>query len=70
MNVWIPVPEEVTAVRHLLDAGFAVSAGERFRLATPPAIRVTTAAIEPAEATALAAALAEILAPSRRTRSA
>jgi DNA-binding transcriptional MocR family regulator len=70
MNVWIPVPEEVTAVRHLLDAGFAVSAGERFRLATPPAIRVTTAAIEPAEATVLAAALAEILAPSRRTRSA
>jgi DNA-binding transcriptional MocR family regulator len=70
MNVWIPVPEEVTAVRHLLDSGFAVSAGERFRLATPPAIRVTTATIEPAAANALAAALAELLAPSRRTRSA
>ncbi len=70
MNVWIPVPEEVTAVRHLLEAGFAVSAGERFRLGVPPAIRVTTATIQPAEAAALAAALAALLAPSRHTRSA
>jgi DNA-binding transcriptional MocR family regulator len=71
MNVWIPVPEEMTAVQRLLDAGFAVSAGERFRTMSPPAIRITTAAIEPAEAAAVAAALADVLAPfSRRTRSA
>jgi DNA-binding transcriptional MocR family regulator len=70
MNVWVPVPEEVTAVQRLLDAGFAVSAGERFRIASAPAIRITTATIEPAEAEGVAAAIADVLAPSRRTRSA
>ena len=47
LHVWIPVREEVFAVRHLLDAGYAVLAGERFRLRTPPAVRVTTAQLLP-----------------------
>ena len=51
--------EEVFAVRHLLDAGYAVLAGERFRLRTPPAVRVTTAQLLPAEVEPLADALAE-----------
>jgi DNA-binding transcriptional MocR family regulator len=59
LHAWIPVREEAFAVRHLVDAGYAVLAGERFRLRTPPAVRVTTALLEPAEVEPLADALAE-----------
>jgi DNA-binding transcriptional MocR family regulator len=59
LHAWIPVREEVFAVRHLLDAGYAVLAGERFRLRTPPAVRVTTAELPPAEAESVADALVE-----------
>jgi len=59
LHTWIPVREEVFAVRHLLDAGYAVLAGERFRLRTPPAVRVTTAQLLPADVEPLADALVE-----------
>jgi DNA-binding transcriptional MocR family regulator len=59
LHVWIPVREEMFAVRHLLDARYAVLAGERFRLRTPPAIRVTTAQVLPREAERLADVIAE-----------
>lgn len=45
MNVWIPVDEEQTAARRLLDAGWTVRTGSVFRLAAPPAIRITTSVI-------------------------
>jgi DNA-binding transcriptional MocR family regulator len=44
-NVWIPVREETTTVQRLAARGWAVAAGERFRLRTGPAIRVTTSAL-------------------------
>jgi DNA-binding transcriptional MocR family regulator len=59
LHAWIPVREEVFAVRHLLGAGYAVLAGERFRLRTSPAVRVTTAQLLPAEVEPLADALVE-----------
>jgi DNA-binding transcriptional MocR family regulator len=59
LGVWIPVAEEAAVAQQLLDRGWAVSAGERFRFGTPPALRVTTATLEPAEATDLAAAIDE-----------
>lgn len=59
MNVWVPVREEAFAVRHLLGAGYAVAAGERFRLRTPPAVRVTTARLPAAAAEPLADALVD-----------
>ena len=59
MHGWIPVREEGFAVRRALDAGYAVLAGERFRLRTPPAVRVTTALLPPAEVEAVADAIAE-----------
>jgi DNA-binding transcriptional MocR family regulator len=59
LHAWIPVREEGFAVRHLLDAGYAVLAGERFRLRTPPAVRVTTAQLLPADVEPLADALVE-----------
>ena len=38
----------------LAERGWAVGAGERFRYRTAPGIRVTTAALQPAEAGRLA----------------
>jgi DNA-binding transcriptional MocR family regulator len=67
LNVWIPVPEEVPVVQSLLAAGFAVSAGERFRLHAGPAIRVTTATLPPTQAPALAAAIAASLGAHTRS---
>lgn len=60
-NVWIPVAEETPTVQALLAAGWAVVAGERFRLESPPAIRITAATLEPDEAKRLASDLAMIL---------
>lgn len=70
LNVWIPVPEESATVQALLHAGWAVKAGERYRIASPPAIRVTTAALPPAQAARFAEALARVLRPGMRTGSA
>jgi len=67
LGVWIPVAEEVTATAHLLEHGWAVSPGERYRFAAPPGIRVTTADLRPAEAAELAGALAEITRASTAT---
>jgi DNA-binding transcriptional MocR family regulator len=69
-NVWIPVPDEQAAVRRLLDAGWAVAAGERFRHQSPPAIRVSIGSLLPAEAPRLAQALALARERPTRTRSA
>lgn len=67
INVWVPVPEEATVVQGLLQCGWAVRATESFRTKTGPAIRVTTAALEPRDAARLAADLASILQPRART---
>ncbi len=65
INVWASVPEEAVAVHALLQRGWAVTPGERFRLRTPPAIRVTAAVLKPPDAERFAADLAAILRPSR-----
>jgi DNA-binding transcriptional MocR family regulator len=65
LNVWIPVPEEASVVQALLHRGWAVKAAERYRLATPPAIRVTIADLAEKEAVEFAGELARIVRPSR-----
>jgi DNA-binding transcriptional MocR family regulator len=70
LNVWIPVDHEDHAVAGLLAAGWAVTPGARFRLASPPAVRVTISTLEPDEAPRLAADLAALLRPATRTRAA
>jgi DNA-binding transcriptional MocR family regulator len=65
LNVWIPVPQEAPVVAGLAEAGWGVSAGERFRLETPPAIRVSAAGLPVEDAASFAAALARVLAPAR-----
>jgi len=70
LNVWIPVPEEAAVTAALAHAGWAVRAGERYRLRSAPAVRVTIAALLPREAERLAATLARSLGPEARRASA
>jgi DNA-binding transcriptional MocR family regulator len=60
LNVWIPVHEEGAVVRALLDAGWLVLAGERFRIATPPGIRVTASTLVEDEAHEIARVIAGV----------
>jgi DNA-binding transcriptional MocR family regulator len=59
LNVWVPVVEEISVVRALLAAGWAVSAGERFRIASPPGIRITISTLREGEAEAVASCITE-----------
>jgi DNA-binding transcriptional MocR family regulator len=61
LGVWIPLAEEVPAAQQLLERGWAVSPGERFRFLTPPGIRITTTTLDQPEAARLAAALRDIV---------
>lgn len=60
LGVWVPVAEEAAVVQGLLDRGWAVGPGERFRHRSPAAIRITTTDLSPDEAEELAAVLDEI----------
>ncbi|MFG2352905.1 aminotransferase class I/II-fold pyridoxal phosphate-dependent enzyme [Streptomyces sp. NPDC048521] len=64
MNVWIPVPDETGAVARLLQAGWGVAPGARFRLASPPGIRVTVSTLAAADISPLAQAVAAAVQPS------
>lgn len=66
INVWIPVNEETVVVQTLLQCGWAVRAAESYRLKSGPAIRITTAALEPREAIQLAEDIEGILRPRLR----
>jgi DNA-binding transcriptional MocR family regulator len=70
LNVWIPVPEEVAAVRWLAESGWTVAGGERFRIKSPPAIRVSIATLQPDEAVRFASDLASVFAPQPLAHSA
>ncbi|MFF3636247.1 aminotransferase class I/II-fold pyridoxal phosphate-dependent enzyme [Streptomyces sp. NPDC002250] len=64
MNVWVPVPDETGVVARLLHAGWAVAPGARFRLGSPPGIRVTVSALAPRDVAPLADAVAAAVRPS------
>ncbi len=66
-NVWMEVEEEVGMVQSLQKAGWAVSAGERFRLDSRPGIRITSATLEPVDAQKLVDDLARITDRNLRT---
>jgi DNA-binding transcriptional MocR family regulator len=61
LNVWVPVTEESATVQALLQKGWAVKAGERYRIASRPAIRVTIATLEPNDAVRFADDLAKVV---------
>jgi DNA-binding transcriptional MocR family regulator len=69
-NVWIEVPDESGVVSRLLQAGWAVAPGARYRVNSPQAIRVTSASLPEALAPRFAAALAEAMPRPRRSRAA
>ncbi|MEX2550701.1 MAG: aminotransferase class I/II-fold pyridoxal phosphate-dependent enzyme [Nitriliruptoraceae bacterium] len=61
MNVWIPVPEEVPVVQGLAECGWAVAAGEAFRLTSPSAVRVTVSGLAVDDVATLADDLRAVL---------
>lgn len=66
LAVWVPVADEPAVTGALLERGWAVAPGERFRIASAPAIRIGTGTLSRAEASRLAADIAGCLA--RRPR--
>jgi len=52
-------------VQGLLQRGWAVQAGSRYRIATPPAIRVTVASLAKKDAVRFAADLAAVMVSRR-----
>lgn len=66
LNVWIPVENEGAAFAGLLEAGWGVSPGSRFRLNSGPGLRVTITTLPPEDAQQLANDLAGVLRPSHR----
>ncbi|WP_205877863.1 aminotransferase class I/II-fold pyridoxal phosphate-dependent enzyme [Mycobacterium camsae] len=61
LNVWVPVPDETVAITRLLNAGWAAAPGTRFRMDTPPGMRVTIADLADDEIEPLADAIAEAI---------
>ncbi|MFF4174282.1 GntR family transcriptional regulator [Streptomyces sp. NPDC001744] len=67
LNVWVPVRDESAVVNGLRTRGWWVAAGARFRIAAPPAVRITTATLAPSDAVRLAADFAEVLRDGQAT---
>ncbi|NUS13325.1 MAG: aminotransferase class I/II-fold pyridoxal phosphate-dependent enzyme, partial [Streptomyces sp.] len=68
MNVWVPVSDETGAVAGLLQHGWAVAPGGRFRVGSPPGVRLTVSTLAPDEAVPLAEAVAAVLGSSGAVR--
>jgi DNA-binding transcriptional MocR family regulator len=67
LNIWVPVAEETGTVQSLLKSGYAVLAGESFRLRSAPGIRVMIASLDVREAPRVADAIAAALRPRGAT---
>jgi DNA-binding transcriptional MocR family regulator len=59
LNVWIPVPDETVSITRLLSAGWAAAPGTRFRIGSPPGMRITISALAAEDIDSLADAIAE-----------
>ncbi len=70
LNVWIPLRDEAAVVQALFDRGWAVAAGERYRIRSGPAVRVTIARMDLSQTLRFAEDLAAVLAPRRVTSTA
>ncbi len=60
LTTWVPVGDEPGVVAGLLAKGWAVSEGARYRIASPPAIRIAHSTLEPFEAERLVLDLDEV----------
>ncbi len=70
LNVWVPVGDEGAVVAGMQQRGYAVRSGARFRLDSPPAVRITVASCPDEVLERAADALAAIVTPGARRRSA
>jgi DNA-binding transcriptional MocR family regulator len=70
LNVYVPVVDESAVVAALLQRGWAVAGLERWRLNSPPAIRITTATLKPDETDRLATDVVAAINPDVGTYSA
>ncbi|WP_052441300.1 aminotransferase class I/II-fold pyridoxal phosphate-dependent enzyme, partial [Streptacidiphilus anmyonensis] len=61
LYVWIPVADETSAVAGLLQRGWAVSPGARYRLHTSPGLRLTVSTLDLADCPRLVADVAAVL---------
>jgi DNA-binding transcriptional MocR family regulator len=59
--VWVPVADEISVTSALLELGWAVAPGERFRIASSPGVRIGIATLTGAESARLARDLAACL---------
>ncbi|RIV40810.1 aminotransferase class I/II-fold pyridoxal phosphate-dependent enzyme [Micromonospora radicis] len=67
INVWLPVTDETVASTVLRDAGWLAAPGSLYRIAGPPALRLTVSALGEAELPGLADALARAARPAPPT---
>ncbi|KAB8196366.1 aminotransferase class I/II-fold pyridoxal phosphate-dependent enzyme [Nonomuraea phyllanthi] len=67
LNVWVPVPDESTAITRLLSLGWAAAPGARNRLGTPPALRLTVSTLGEHDIDPLADALTTAVHPPAPT---
>lgn len=67
MNLWVPVQDESAVVNGLRSYGWWVAAGARFRSSSPPGVRISVAALAPADAARLASDFAAVLGESEAT---
>jgi DNA-binding transcriptional MocR family regulator len=67
LNVWVPVREEAATIAAMAAAGWALRAGEPYRIQSTAAVRITVSALEVEEAPAVAAALARTQGGGGRT---
>ncbi|MFF1787278.1 aminotransferase class I/II-fold pyridoxal phosphate-dependent enzyme [Kitasatospora sp. NPDC058243] len=61
LNVWVPVPDETSVLVALVQRGWVAAPGARYRIQSPPGLRLTVAQLEPADAQRLAEDLAAVL---------
>ncbi|MGQ5260111.1 aminotransferase class I/II-fold pyridoxal phosphate-dependent enzyme [Micromonospora sp. ZYX-F-536] len=64
INLWLPVADETSAVTALRDAGWAVAPGALYRIAAPPALRITVSPLAVDDLVPLAAALTRATHPT------
>ncbi|MFI7078263.1 aminotransferase class I/II-fold pyridoxal phosphate-dependent enzyme [Micromonospora sp. NPDC049903] len=64
INVWLPVADETLAATLLRDAGWLAAPGALYRIAGPPALRITVSPLDEEDLPALADALARAARPA------
>ncbi|MGH9296655.1 MAG: aminotransferase class I/II-fold pyridoxal phosphate-dependent enzyme, partial [Acidimicrobiales bacterium] len=68
LNVWVPVADEAGCVAAMSTEGYLVTPGTRFRIASPPAVRLTAGLLAVEAAPRVAASLVRAMQASPHTR--